>query len=156
MLVKKDIADAKLLLIGDGPSHVLERIWKLALEYDLLNNIATVKNPTEAKKIELLKQCKVLGFPSYAEGIPLVFYEAMRLGIPVVAYFLPSYVDIKPCIIGVRIGHIEELAKALKVLIKNDELRMLMSRRAKLCASEHDWDSLFLSFINQLNSIGVT
>lgn len=155
MLVKKDITNAKLLLIGDGPKDALKRIWKLVLESDLLNNVVIVKNATEAQKIKLLTQCKVLGFPSYAEGIPLVFYEAMYLGIPVVTYFLPSYADIKPCIIGVKTGHIKELAKALEVLIKNDELRTLMSRRAELCASGHDWDNLFLSFINQLDSIGI-
>lgn len=156
ILVKKDIANVKLLLIGDGPNYVLERIWKLTLKFDLSNNVVIVKNPTEAEKIKLLKQCKVLVLPSYAEGIPLVFYEAMCLGIPVATYFLPSYADIRTCIIGVKIGHIEELAKALKVLIKNDKLRMLMSRRAELCASGHDWDNLFLSFISQLDSIGVT
>jgi glycosyltransferase involved in cell wall biosynthesis len=153
-LVKETMNEAQLLIIGDAPSITMKKIGKLLYKYGLINNVTIIRYAPEIKKIRLLKSCKTFIFPSYAEGIPLVFYEAMYAGIPIITYYLPSYEDIASCIMKVKIGDINELAKTIKTLLKDNKLRALLSQKVKLCSLGHDWENLYQSFIRQLNGMG--
>jgi|HubBroStandDraft_1064217.scaffolds.fasta_scaffold28174_2 colanic acid/amylovoran biosynthesis glycosyltransferase len=86
--VKKDIPDARLVMIGDGPERsVLER---LSRDLNLDVQFAGERSPTEVK--EWLCRARVFVGPSVtasdgeAEALGMVFAEAQATGLPVVSF----------------------------------------------------------------------
>lgn len=79
-LVQKKIADAKLLIIGDGD---FEEYKKLARELKIADSVyftGMKKNP-----FPYLKAAQVYALTSYNEGFPNALIEAMALNVPVIA-----------------------------------------------------------------------
>lgn len=68
-------------------------------------------NVSEEEKFTLLQRSKLVVLPSYMEGIPYVFYEAMAYGARVVTYALPTYCDLRGHISAVPPGDILALAE---------------------------------------------
>ena len=92
--VVKKFAKAKLLVIGDGPKDVVEKIKQQITDFGLSKNIILHGPEYDfERKFKLVKQSKVFVLPTYEENWAIVIGEALAAGLPVVCYDLP---EIKP------------------------------------------------------------
>ncbi len=85
----------------------------------------------------LYQQADIFVMPSYSEGLPQVFMEAIGFGLPVVATNLPQIEEvIIDGVTGFMIppGNRHELAQRLKTLIENPTLRLEMGIKGKQVA----------------------
>ncbi|BAY93091.1 MULTISPECIES: glycosyltransferase family 4 protein [unclassified Tolypothrix] len=85
----------------------------------------------------LYQQADIFVMPTYSEGLPQVFMEAMGFSLPIIATNLPQ---MKEVIINdvtgfmIHPGNKNELAKMLKILVENPILRIEMGRKGKQIA----------------------
>ena len=131
--------DAKLGVIGSAPdSGVLVKLRKQIIEAGLETKIFLLGPVSEEVKYSLMKSSKVLVHPSYEDGVPLVFYEALYCGMQVATFDLPTYADIAPYITSSQLGDVRDLAKVVVSLIPSP--REVSSSKAMV--RKHDWDVL--------------
>lgn len=81
--VLKAHPDATLTLAGDGPARAGAEARAKALGIDAAIHFAGFM--TQGQVADLLAQSDMLVLPSFAEGLPVVYMEALASGIPVVA-----------------------------------------------------------------------
>lgn len=78
-----------LTILGSGP---LERYYiKLIKKYKLENYISIINNVTNIKPFLLESSCFIM--PSRWEGLGMVMVESFEVGLPVIAFDLPSIKD---------------------------------------------------------------
>jgi phosphatidyl-myo-inositol dimannoside synthase len=77
------VPDARLLLVGKGPA--LEPLRELARQSPAAANIEVAGFVPEAEIEGVWARASVFAMPSLTEGFGLVFIEAMRRGLPVIA-----------------------------------------------------------------------
>lgn len=124
--IKKDNCFAKLMIVGTGPkkNELKNRVLDLGLEKSVI-----LTGNVEPEKIHTYYQASdIFVLPSYTDsgGPPLVFIEAMACGLPVIGTDVGGIPEgIKNGINGfiVPSKNVDELAKKLEVLIKNEDLR---------------------------------
>lgn len=73
----------------------------------------------ESAKVELLQRARVVVFPSYLEGVPIVFWEAMSQGCLIITYRLNSYVDVESNIISCELGSVQSLTDTVLVVLSD-------------------------------------
>lgn len=78
--VLKRIPEAELWVAGEG--DLRGELERLAAGCGVSGNVRFWGQVSEAKKEELLAQCRCLALPSRGEGFGLVYLEAMRMGRP--------------------------------------------------------------------------
>jgi glycosyltransferase involved in cell wall biosynthesis len=81
--VLKSHPDARLTLAGDGPARAPAEARAQALRIDHAVRFAGFM--TQGQVADLLANSDMLVLPSFAEGLPVVYMEALASGIPVVA-----------------------------------------------------------------------
>jgi glycosyltransferase involved in cell wall biosynthesis len=81
--VTKQLSDARLVAVGDGPMR--DRWKKMVSELHLDKNIEFTGFVSHEEKVELLSKCSALLLPSYVEGFGLVILEAFAMRKPVLA-----------------------------------------------------------------------
>ena len=81
--VLKAHPDATLTLAGDGPARAGAEARAKALGIEAAIHFAGFM--TQGQVADLLAQSDMLVLPSFAEGLPVVYMEALASGIPVVA-----------------------------------------------------------------------
>lgn len=147
-----DNRDWKLCIVGgDAKRLSLSKeldtlVKKLGIEEQILlegeqHNVAQYYN-----------RSKIFAFPSSSEGFPNVIGEALSAGLPVVAY---------DCIAGpsdmindgengflIELFNKEVFKKKLKLLMKDEELRKEMSRKAKKSISQFETERIAEEFYN--------
>ena len=77
------VPDARLLLVGKGPA--LEALRELARNSPAASRIEVAGFVPEAEIEAVWRRATVFAMPSLTEGFGLVFIEAMRRGLPVIA-----------------------------------------------------------------------
>ncbi len=127
----------RLTLVGDGPekSRLMAQAQQLGIEASVI--FAGWKTQPELR--ELYRQSDVCVLSSFAEGIPVVFMEAMALGVPCIAPRItgvPELIEHGEEGLLVTPANIEELAGAIKEMVDNTELRRKMSAASRLKIDE--------------------
>lgn len=117
----------ELILVGDGEavymSDLKNKIKSAGFEREvvftgIIHDFETLKKVYQSSEYFI--------FPSFTEGFPRVFYEAMACGLPVIAADLPGYTGImKNGVNSVLINSHDPVVwiEAILQLIKNDTLR---------------------------------
>ena len=77
----------------------------------LSNNINYLGYVTGDEKYSILAQSRIFLFPSYYESAPQAPLEAMKCGLPVVAYDLPPCVTFKKGMIKVSVLDNQSIGK---------------------------------------------
>jgi colanic acid/amylovoran biosynthesis glycosyltransferase len=106
--------DFELVLVGDGPmrGEIAHLIEKLGLEA----SVRITGYKSNQGVLEELLAARALVQPSFAEGLPGVFFEAMALGRPVISTFIAGHPElIEPGVNGwlVPAGAVEPLVDAM-------------------------------------------
>jgi len=146
--VVEEFPNAKLAIIGGGGEEEINKLNNLILKADLEKNVYYFGFVSEKEKRKLLKASKLFILPSYEEGIPIVFYEAMYYALPVITYYLPTYNDVKNEIFSVKKGSIKDLAKAIMYFLRNDNLICEFGTKGKKLAEKHSWNEIITYIIS--------
>ena len=134
--------DVKLAIAGGGPIKILGKLKSMVKSLGLERNVAILGFLSEEEKYKLLRSSKLYLLPSYEEGIPITFHEAMYCGLPVVTYYLPTYEEIKDYIVSVPLGDVKKLAEEIIRLLEDEDLALRLGDKGRKLAKEHTWDKV--------------
>lgn len=86
--------DFTLGIMGDGVSYHKEKLQKNINLAGLNKNIILLGYLEGKKRGDILRNCRLFLFPSYAEGMTIAVLEALAVNKPVISYDLPEYRDV--------------------------------------------------------------
>ncbi len=141
-LVQKEIAEAQLLIIGDG--DYAANLHKLVRELNLQDAVRFTGQVSHEEKVRQLNASWVVVNPSPKEGWGLTVIEANACAIPVIAADSPGLRD------SVRdgqtgwfypYGNIERLAEWLVTMLRQPQTRETMGAAARQWAAGFSWDA---------------
>jgi colanic acid/amylovoran biosynthesis glycosyltransferase len=133
--------DVKLVIVGDGPMRA--EIETLVARLGLSDHVRiTGYLSNEAVRDELLA-ARALVLPSFAEGLPGVFFEALALGRPIISTYIAAHPElIERGVNGwlVPAGAVEPLVDAMAQALTTDTacLERMGRAGAALVAEQHD------------------
>jgi glycosyltransferase involved in cell wall biosynthesis len=152
-LIKKQITDSQLWVIGDG-------YMRKELESKLrINDVFFYGHVSSELKNQLLSKAHVVLVPATREGWALVVTESNAVGTPVVAYDVPGLRD------SVRNGETgilvkentpDNLAQAAISLLKDKNLLVRYSCSALAFSKQFSWDSTADAFENAIREKIIT
>ncbi|MDZ4773595.1 MAG: glycosyltransferase family 4 protein [Planctomycetota bacterium] len=131
----------ELVLVGDG--EMRERVDRLAKELGIQDSVRCVGWKAGAGVIAELLAARALVLPSFEEGLPVVFMEALALERPVVSTFIAGIPElVKPGVSGwlVPASSVGSLADALREVLNASpaDLQSMGKRGSALVRSSHD------------------
>ncbi|QQS18936.1 glycosyltransferase [Candidatus Saccharibacteria bacterium] len=122
-----DDANAKLKICGDGPDAAYFRSLASGISnIEFLGHVEDV--------VQILRESDILVHPSYHEGFGLSLVEAEMCGLPIIACNVGSIPEIvKDGTSGILVEpkNVDDLAKAMALLIKSHKLRIDMGQAGR-------------------------
>jgi len=133
--------DFELVIVGDGPMR--GEIEQLIEQFGLRGRVRITGYLSSQGVFQELLAARALVLPSFAEGLPGVFFEALALGRPVIATFIGAHSElIEPGVNGwlVPAGAVEPLAEAMAEALTAEpaELEQMGRAGAARVAEQHD------------------
>lgn len=123
------------VFIGNGPEE--ERLQALVTEQGMHH--FTHFLPSDTPVALAMRDLSLMLFASKIEGLPLVFFEAMAMGVPVVSTAIQGIPELVTSEVGACVPNLknperrmERLSDAALRILENEELRVAMGRRARL------------------------
>ncbi len=131
----------KLVLVGDGPLR--GEIEALIVRLGLHNHVEIVGWASNAEVRRHILSSRAMVLPSFAEGLPVVFMEALALGRPVISTYIAGNPElIEPGVCGwlVPPGSVEALTVAMRAALQLpvEELEQMGRAGAQRTAQRHD------------------
>ena len=121
----------ELVMVGDGPMR--GQIERLIDDLDLRSYVRITGYLSNQDVRDELLRARALVLPSFAEGLPGVFFEAMALGRPVVSTYIAAHPElVKPGVNGwlVPAGAVELLEDAMEEALTLDSAVLTQMGRA--------------------------
>jgi glycosyltransferase involved in cell wall biosynthesis len=133
--------DFELVIVGDGPMR--GEIERLIDQFGLQDRVRITGYRSSQGVVQELLAARALVLPSFAEGLPVVFFEALALGRPVISTYVAGHTElIEPGINGwlVAAGAVEPLAEAMAEALTAEtvELEQRGHAGAARVAQQHD------------------
>ena len=156
-VVRNEIPDAKLTIIGSGP---LEKILKLKVRsLNLENYIEFLGEISNELLPKCLSMANIFVRPSLSEGLGTAFLEAMAAGLPVVGTAvggIPDFLKDKQTGLFCKPGDPDDIADKIIMLLENDELRnRLAGNGRRLVEEKYDWEKIASEFAKLYQEINV-
>jgi glycosyltransferase involved in cell wall biosynthesis len=135
--------DIPLVIAGDGIDKI--KVENLVKNSGLNNKVKTVGWVQGREKFELISHCLAVCIPSRVEGWGIVATEAAAMGKPVIG---TKVIGLEEAVLDGKTGilvpkdNIEEFSRAIKLLVKNKELRRRLGSYAKVTAPRYTWESI--------------
>jgi phosphatidyl-myo-inositol dimannoside synthase len=136
--VVKSVPGARLAFVGGGTG--LSRLVARAATSPVSKSILVKGFVTEQELSALWREASLFVLPSRQEGFGIVYVEAMRYGLPVVASLHDAGAEINlngKTGINVDLNYPSMLAEALVGLLKNQQLRAAMGQNGVRRWKEH-------------------
>jgi glycosyltransferase involved in cell wall biosynthesis len=133
--IKRDIKDARLVIVGEGYLH--DRLRKAVDSMGLTGSVLFTGFLMDVS--EIIAAFDVAVLPSFFEGMGRVLLEAMAMGKPVVASRVGGIPDlVKDGVTGllVRPGHARELEESIKRLLRDNDLASRMGEEGRKRVTE--------------------
>ena len=111
----------ELVIVGDGTMR--GEIERLIDHFDLRSQVRITGYLSNQGVLQELVNARALVLPSFAEGLPGVFFEAMALGRPVISTFIAGHSElVEPGVNGwlVPAGAVEPLVDAMAEALSAD------------------------------------
>jgi glycosyltransferase involved in cell wall biosynthesis len=141
--VHEEIADAMLILIGDGEEK--ERLEALSIKLGIQKSVQFIGEVPHEQIPSYMQQADIFVLPSISEGFPSVILEAMACGLPIVASRVGGIPDI---ITNDTNGYLVEvkdstdLANKMIILLQDDVLRKKISDNNRLLVKKYSWENV--------------
>jgi glycosyltransferase involved in cell wall biosynthesis len=129
---------AQLILAGDGE---IEKARQLAAQFNIAEQVSFLGWINTQQRDKILSQADVFILPSYNEGLPMAILEAMGWGLPIISTpvgGIPELVVNNQNGLLVTPGNIQELSKAIELLITNEKLRFSLGTVARKNVEPYD------------------
>ena len=131
-ILKKEYADIRCTIIGDGPlfNPLFQKITSLGLQKNIL--LCGAKPNEMVKKIMQQKQIYIS--TSVFEGLPLSVLEAMALELPVIASAsgsIPNVIRDGESGFLIESNDAEQIAKAVRSLFEQSHMRVKLGKSAR-------------------------
>jgi glycosyltransferase involved in cell wall biosynthesis len=123
----------------------INRFLDIVTQFHLGQNIIFLGEQKEDALISAIRSSKLTLYPSLLDSFSLVTLESLACSIPVVAYDIPAIRhNFGRCSSVVRcpIGDRKCMAEKTLSIIKNEELREGLSKKAKEYSSNYDWQNV--------------
>jgi glycosyltransferase involved in cell wall biosynthesis len=143
VMLKKEIKDANLIIIGKGP--LKDELAKQAVRNGIQDSVFFVTGIPEEELPLYYNAADLFVLPSVWEPSPLVIYEALASGKAIVATNVGGTPEImtQECGFLVKPKDANEIYEKVKFLLENDDLRMRMEKKARERAVENfTWEIL--------------
>jgi glycosyltransferase involved in cell wall biosynthesis len=128
------------VFIGDGP---MEQPLRARLRETGMERCTHIL-PSDSPVMQAMRDMSLLMLASVHEGLPIVFYEALAMGVPVVSTSFEGIPELVTSEVGACIPNLKDPAKRLErvsdaalEILENDALRSAMSRRARQRIQTH-------------------
>jgi colanic acid/amylovoran biosynthesis glycosyltransferase len=140
-LLMKRGYDFEIVIVSDGPMR--DEINRLIDRLGLGGRIQITGHVDDQRVFQEILAARALVLPSFAEGLPSVFLEAMALGRPVIGTAIAGHPElIEPGVSGwlIPAGSVEPLAEAMAEVLSADpaELEPMGRAGAAQVAEQHD------------------
>ncbi len=143
------IPSAKLILAGFGEAQ--KQLEIMTKHMGLMEKVNFLGRVSEEQKVTLLSKSWVFVYPSTMEGWGITAVEASASGTAVIASDVPGLRDsVKNPTTGLLVEkcNIDEFAKAIVGVLKDDKLRKSFENEGIKWAENHTWDSSAQRFMN--------
>lgn len=144
----------RLLIIGDGPERALSEhvVQKLGIA-DRVTFAGWL--PTQADVYRAIQQAKIFVMNSRSEGGPRVLFEAMALGMPVIATNVGLVPDLVQNGINGRIttGEVQDLAWKISELLSDEKQRISLGGHAAIIRSTYSRKTLVKNYADALKHL---
>lgn len=155
-LVKKEIPDIKLFVIGRG--KLREEIQKFSQSNNLEANIQFLGFVPDEDLVKWYNQVQLVVVPSIFEGFGMIAIEAMACATPVIGTMVPGLRDIiedgKNGLL-VEYGNYEALSKAIVELLRNEGLREKISLEGNITVEKKfSWEAIVKAIENVYFHLG--
>ena len=140
---------SRLLMIGDGPDR--SRAEAFAREHGLRNRVTFLGNVPNLE--EVLGACDLFLLPSESESFGMAALEAMTSEVPVIATRaggLPEVVDDGETGYLVEIGDVATMAERGVEILRDDDRRKQMGKRAREVAVERFDEQKIVPYYRQM------
>lgn len=138
--------DFKIVILGGGTASQIEKFTSTVRERGIQDHIEYKGFMIGEARFETIKKAKVFFQTSYYENRSQVILESLSLGIPVVAFDLPTYVVYNRGIIKVPLGNTDLFSnEALRLLSDMAEYEKQRDAGVKF-ASDYSWEHTFMQF----------
>lgn len=158
--ILRNIKDAELVLIGDGPSR--SKLQSLAHSLGIADAVKFLGFQVNSKVYEELGTADIYVHPSYEEGLGISIVEAMAACLPVVATAvggIPEIVEDGKTGFLVPPKDVDRLTEAMLILAKDPLLRIRMGFAGRQVVEDkfdvHKQNKHCVKFLRQLISLGV-
>jgi glycosyltransferase involved in cell wall biosynthesis len=135
---------AKLLIIGEGSSVVVQKIAQYVQKHNLENNIK-LAGPIydETMKFRMLASAKLFVLPSHEENWAIVIGEALACKIPVLAYKIKEIIPIwQKSVTWVTLGSIEEFSNKILHMLDSKKDNISLIEKGFTYVKRYDWDTI--------------
>jgi len=152
--VSKEMPNAKMYIIGDGPEK--ENLTKLAKKLALKNIVFMGFIPSINKVHRYIKSSDIFVLPSYKENFSISLLEAMAARTSIVVSDAEGNKDVltKSEALFFSCGNATDLAEKIIHLGQNPSLRRNISDNAySLAQSRYSWDNVVEKYMNVFNSL---
>lgn len=152
-LVSAKIPDSELVVVGDGPLR--KDIENLTKNLKLENNVKFLGWVQDARN--LMSSSSLFVLSSKFEGFPLVLFEAMSHGLPIISSnckYGPYEIILKNkygCLF--EVGNVNTLADTIVKILSNRSIHEHYSKMSKLRVSMYDEQSMLLKFKYAIDSL---
>jgi|SRR3989338_3453646 len=147
-ILKRDISDAKLIIVGSGPLE--KELRRLIKDLDLEERVILAGSQSPDNVAGYLAKAKVFVRPSLSEGLGNAFLEAMAVGLPVIGTAvggIPDFLKDGQTGLFCSVGDPHDLAEKIKLLLTDRELRTkIIDNGRKLVADKYDWNIIAWKF----------
>lgn len=134
------IPNARLAIIGDGPSDIKIHLEEKIRESGLHANIKLLGFLPYEEVYTIMKQADIFLFLDHEAGWGLAVAEAMACGLPVVGYDNGVLGSVyKNGYLMASIGNYKETSSYIIKLIENTDIREDLAKKAYNEAAKHDW-----------------
>lgn len=152
-LVKREKPDVSVAVIGGGNKKMEALFQKQIRRLQLSKNIKYLGFISGDEKYHILASAKIFLMTSYFESFGQVNLEAMKCGLPVVAYNLPVFGVFTSGMIKVPILDNKKFAEEVLKILTNERVYNSIKHDAEVFASQFLWEKTGKGIVNLLKKV---